>query len=268
MMSVMRIDIHTHAFHPKIAAKAVQHLNEAYDLHCEGDGTVAHLLQCEKAASIDRCVVLCAATTPAQVIPANNYARDLQRLHPEIIAFGTLHPAYTRWEEELDSMEASGLRGIKLHPDFQGFRLDDPRLLPIFEAAQGRFIFEIHIGSALPAQQAPSCPYKLAHIARTFPGLTLIAAHFGGYLMWDMAIDALGGMDNVWFDTSSSSPFVTPALLHRLLQAHPPERYLFGSDWPLYDPLEERQRLQRVGRLSDAALERILTNASHLPGLL
>lgn len=264
----MRIDIHTHAFHPKIAAKAVQHLNEAYDLHCEGDGTVDHLLQCEKAAGVERCVVLCAATTPAQVIPANNYARDLQRQHPEIIAFGTLHPAYTRWEEELDNMEASGLRGIKLHPDFQGFRLDDPRLLPIFEAAQGRFIFEIHIGSAQPAPEAPSCPFKLAHIAQTFPGLTLIAAHFGGYLMWDLAIDALCGMDNVWFDTSSSSPFVPPALMRRLMDAHPLERLLFGSDWPLYDPLVEQQRLQRVAGLSDNALERILTNATQIPGLL
>lgn len=264
----MRIDIHTHAFHPKIAAKAVAHLNEAYDLHCEGDGTVEHLLACERAAGVDRCVVLCAATTPAQVIPANNYARELQRAHPEIIGFGTLHPAYARWEEELHNMERDGLRGIKLHPDFQGFRLDDPRLLPMFEAAQGRFILEIHIGSAQPAAQAPSCPHKLAAIARAFPGLTLIAAHFGGYLMWDMAIDALAGFDNVWFDTSSTSPFVTPHLLRRLLDAHPLERFLFGSDWPLYDPAEEQRRLQRVGGLSDNALERILTNAEQLPGLL
>ena len=204
-----------------------------------GDGTVEHLLACERAAGMDRCVVLCAATTPAQVIPANNYARELQRTHPEIIAFGTLHPAYARWEEELHSMERGGLRGIKLHPDFQGFRLDDPRLLPMFEAAQGRFLFELHIGSAQPASSAPSSPQQLAAIARAFPGLTLIAGHFGGYLMWDMAIEALAGLDNVWFDTSSTSPFVTPHLLRRLLDAHPLERFLFGSDWP---PLRPRRR--------------------------
>ena len=86
--------------------------------------------------------------------------------------------------------------------------------------------------------------------------------------MWDLAIDALCGMDNVWFDTSSSSPFVPPALMRRLMDAHPLERLLFGSDWPLYDPLVEQQRLQRVAGLSDNALERILTNATQIPGLL
>ena len=98
----MLFDIHTHAFHPKIARKAVEHLNRAYNLACEGDGTIAHLLEQESAVGIEKMVLLCAATTPSQVIPANNYAMELQRSHPEhVIAFGTFHPEYTRWEEEL-----------------------------------------------------------------------------------------------------------------------------------------------------------------------
>ena len=132
----MFFDIHTHAFHPKIAHKAVDHLNTVYHLDCRGDGTIEHLLEREKAAGIDRCIVLCAATAPAQVIPANNYAMKLQREHEEVIGFGTLHPAYVDWEDELERMKAGGLRGIKLHPDFQGFALNDRRLLPIFESAR------------------------------------------------------------------------------------------------------------------------------------
>ena len=61
----MFFDIHTHAFHPKIAHKAVDHLNTVYHLDCRGDGTIEHLLEREKAAGIDRCIVLCAATAPA-----------------------------------------------------------------------------------------------------------------------------------------------------------------------------------------------------------
>ena len=98
----MFFDIHTHAFHPKIAHKAVDHLNTVYHLDCRGDGTIEHLLEREKAAGIDRCIVLCAATAPAQVIPANNYAMKLQREHEEVIGFGTLHPAYVDWEDELE----------------------------------------------------------------------------------------------------------------------------------------------------------------------
>ena len=58
----MFTDIHTHAFHPKIARHAVEHLNEAYQLDCVGEGTIADLLLREKRSGIGRCVVLCAAT--------------------------------------------------------------------------------------------------------------------------------------------------------------------------------------------------------------
>ena len=69
-------------------------------------------------------------------------------------------------------------------------------------------------------------------------------------------------------DTSSTTPFATPMLVKKLLAACPPERILFGTDWPLYDPLEERQRIQQMGGLSDSMMDRILSNATALPGLL
>ena len=263
----MYIDIHTHAFHPKIAHKAVDHLNSFYSITCSGDGTIANLLEREQQAGLEKCVVLCAATAPAQVIPANNYAISLQREHPEqVIAFGTVHPAYENWENELARIKAAGIRGIKLHPDFQSFWLDDPRLLPIFEAAQKDFVFEIHIGDRTTPDKNPSCPYKLASIMRQFPDMRVIAAHFGGYRMWSHALEVFSGstFENLWFDTSSTTPFATPELAHRLLNTFPRERILFGTDWPLYDPVEELQRLQTLGGLSDSEMEVIMSNASAL----
>lgn len=263
----MYIDIHTHAFHPKIAHKAVDHLNSFYSITCSGDGTIANLLEREQQAGLEKCVVLCAATAPAQVIPANNYAISLQREHPEqVIAFGTVHPAYDNWEKELVRLKAAGIRGIKLHPDFQSFWLDDPRLLPIFEAAQRDFVFEIHIGDKTTPDKNPSCPYKLASILRQFPGIRVIAAHFGGYRMWSHALEVFSGnnFENLWFDTSSTTPFASPELAHKLLNTFPRERILFGTDWPLYDPVEELQRLQSLGGLSDSEMEVIMSNASAL----
>lgn len=263
----MYIDIHTHAFHPKIAHKAVDHLNSFYSITCSGDGTIANLLEREQEAGLEKCVVLCAATAPAQVIPANNYAISLQREHPEqVIAFGTVHPAYENWEKELARIKAAGIRGIKLHPDFQSFWLDDPRLLPIFEAAQKDFVFEIHIGDKTTPDKNPSCPYKLASIMRQFPDIRVIAAHFGGYRMWSHALEVFSGstFENLWFDTSSTTPFATPELAHKLLNTFPRERILFGTDWPLYDPVEELQRLQTLGGLSDSEMEVIMSNASAL----
>lgn len=263
----MYIDIHTHAFHPKIAHKAVDHLNSFYSITCSGDGTIANLLERESEAGLEKCVVLCAATAPAQVIPANNYAISLQREHPDqVIAFGTVHPGYDNWESELARIKAAGIRGIKLHPDFQSFWLDDPRLLPIFEAAQKDFVFEIHIGDRTSPEKNPSCPYKLASILRQFPGMRVIAAHFGGYRMWSHALEVFSDnrFENLWFDTSSTTPFATPELAHKLLNTFPRERILFGTDWPLYDPVEELQRLQTLGGLSDSEMEIIMSNASTL----
>ena len=263
----MYIDIHTHAFHPKIAHKAVDHLNSFYSITCSGDGTIANLLERESEAGLEKCVVLCAATAPAQVIPANNYAISLQKEHPDrVIAFGTVHPGYDNWESELARIKAAGIRGIKLHPDFQSFWLDDPRLLPIFEAAQKDFVFEIHIGDRTSPEKNPSCPYKLASILRQFPGMRVIAAHFGGYRMWSHALEVFSDnrFENLWFDTSSTTPFATPELAHKLLNTFPRERILFGTDWPLYDPVEELQRLQTLGGLSDSEMEIIMSNASTL----
>ena len=225
----MFFDIHTHAFHPKIAHKAVDHLNTVYHLDCRGDGTIEHLLEREKAAGIDRCIVLCAATAPAQVIPANNYAMKLQREHEEVIGFGTLHPAYVDWEDE--------------------------------------FVFEIHIGSDDPLDKAPSSPFMLADLMRSFPRLRVIGAHFGGYQMWDYSLEALGDFENLWIDTSSTTPYVTPSLLQRLLARHSPDRLLFGTDWPLYDPAHELERLRTMSGLSEDAIERILSNAGRLLGI-
>lgn len=259
----MLIDIHTHAFHPKIAYKAVEHLNSYYAVSCAGDGTVTDLLARQKKAGIDRCVVLCAATDPAQVIPANNYAIMLQKEHPEIIAFGTLHPAFEQWKKQLSNLKAAGIKGIKLHPDFQGFWLNDPRLMPMLEEAQDDFVFEIHIGDYLPPEQNPSCPYKAAALLDAFPRLRLIAAHMGGYQQWDHALKALLGRD-VWLDTSSTSSFVSPEMLRTLLISHPRERILFGSDYPLYDPSDEANRLQAMSGFSDAEMEQIMSNAEAL----
>ena len=263
----MRIDIHTHAFHPVIASKAVHHLNVAYDLTCEGSGIITDLDDEEMQAGIDVFTVLCAATAPAQVIPANNHAIRVHNSDPRAIAFGTMHPGYAEWEKELDRLERNGIRGLKLHPDFQGFAMDDPALFPIFEACQGRFIILFHVGSATDRPlEAPTSPWKARHVHACFPRLDMIAAHFGGYQMWGHALEVFSDPpgEHLWFDTSSTSPFVNTATLRRLLAMVPEDHYFFGTDWPLYTPEEERARFLRVSGCSEAFLERLMGNAAPL----
>jgi uncharacterized protein len=259
----MFIDIHTHAYHPKIADKVLAQLEDHYAIHPVGTGQLDDLLARAKRAGLDRVVVHNAATAPAQVVPANNWAIRIHRENPEVLSFGTLHPDYPEFERELDRLWRSGIQGIKFHADFQGFRLDDRKLWPIFEALSGRFVVMLHVGDRLPPEENNSCPAKVAAILRDFPDLTVIAAHMGGYLHWKYAVEHLVGK-NVYIDTSSTLPFIDDDTLFRIWNGHPRDHILFGSDYPIFDPGEEIVALRNRLSLRDSELEQLLSTASSL----
>lgn len=257
----MRTDIHTHVFHPAVAEKALARLT-AMGFSAAGSGLVADVLQRARAAGLDRVVAHNVATAPAQMIPVNNFAIALQRDHPRIRAFGSVHPAAPGWERELERLEKNGIKGIKWHPNFQNLAFDDPVLEPVLEAASGRFVFMCHVGCEEPLERNPASPYRLRSLLRRFPGARVIAAHMGGYASGAVALDALAGQ-KVWLDTSNTGS-LTNAELRALFAAHPRERILFGSDYPLFDPGESYTRLrQRLG-LTDRDMDELASNADAL----
>lgn len=259
----MFYDVHTHAFHPKIAHKVTAQLQDHYGIPPVGNGTLEDLLKRERNAGIDKVFLHTAATDPSQVIPANNWAIALNDDYSEVTAFGTMHPDFECPEKEFDRLEAKGVKGIKFHPDFQKFRLDDPAFYRLMEMINGRFLLMFHVGDSLPPDQNPSCPRKIAALRRDFPKSRIIAAHLGGYQHWKYVPEHLCGKD-IWLDTSSSLPFITDDELKAIFDTHPHERILFGSDYPLFDPSEAIYRLQSRLGLSDTQLEVHLKAAEDL----
>ncbi len=259
----MFIDVHTHVFHPKIAHKVLQQLEGHYSIRPVGTGLSDDLLQQLKKASIDKAVVLSAATVPAQVIPANNWAITMKQNHEEFIPFGTIHPDFDHVEDELDRLEKNEIKGLKLHPDFQGFRMDDPALFDLMEIIQDRFICLFHVGDTLPPDKNPSCPKKMAALRKAFPKPVIIAAHMGGYQHWNEAIEHLGKTD-VFVDTSSTTDFTDDALLNKLYNTFGLDRLLFGSDYPLFDASSEIDQLKSRLKLTATQFDTIMTNAWNL----
>ncbi len=259
----MLYDVHTHAFHPKIVHKVLDQLSDHYGLPATGTGVAGDLIDRIHRAGIDRAVVHTAATSPDQVIPANNWAIDLNQRYDELIGFGSIHPGFDRWEWSLDRLEQAGICGIKLHPDFQGYAMDDPAMMPIYEAMSGRFVVMIHIGDRNPPGSNPTDPYKVKRLHEQFPDLQIIAAHMGGFMHWKWVLDGLAGTD-IYIDTSSTLSLIDDATLHEIVRRHPRERILFGSDYPLFDPGAEMAELQRRLRFTDAELEQVMTNAHTL----
>jgi len=131
----MFIDIHTHAYHPKIADKVVAQLEDHYGIPAVGTARLDDLLARAKRAGLDKVVVHNAATSPAQVIPANNWAIRIQRENPgEVVAFGTLHRDYADFEQELDRWSRPASRASSFTPISRASAWTTPSSGPIYES--------------------------------------------------------------------------------------------------------------------------------------
>ena len=145
-----------------------------------------------------------------------------------------------------------GLHGIKMHPDFQTFGIDDPRLFPMYEAVSGKIPVMLHMGDK---RYEYSHPARLKKLLKQFPDLQVIAAHFGGYSMYETAFELLHDTNCV-FDVSSSLMFMEAGVAEKYIRAFGAERMAFGTDYPLWDPVTETQRFRQL-KLTDAEFDQI-----------
>ena len=177
----MIIDAHAHIFPDKIAKKATDAIGDFYGIQMtESAGTPDVLLQEGRLAGITKFVVHSTATTVKQVESINKYIVSETEAHPEFIGFMTLHPDMD--EEDMDGeirfAMSHGIRGVKLHPDFQKFAIDEPRAEKIYKTLDGRLPILFHTGDK---RYNFSNPERLVKIAKKYPKQVVIGAHFGGY---------------------------------------------------------------------------------------
>ena len=227
------IDFHAHAFPEAIAEKAVENLEEHYRIKIENQGCLANLVNNLKEAQVDKAVLLSAATNELQVRKTNDWL--VQSKSDQIIPFGTLHPRYANFLQELSFLKSEGIKGIKFHSDFQRFNIDDKRMWPIYEAIAEDFIVLFHVGDE---RLNYSSPRKLAKILDAFPKMKVVAAHLGGYMRWDEVETCLLGRE-LYFDTSSSFWRLSQNRILELIVAHGIDKVLFGTDYPIKTCREE-----------------------------
>lgn len=238
------IDVHAHAWPDAVAAKALAH--SIPDLEQFGDGRIASLEASMATAGVDRSVVLAVANTPAQVEKANRFVGGLDR--GKFIGFGSVHAGLSP-EENVESLRRNGLVGTKIHPLFQGYGLDDPRLAETLAALEGEFIVIVHVGAGGSADANAGCtPRMLADVVERHPRLDVIACHFGGYRLLEEAAEIVIGLP-VYVDTSwpPSVGEIGAEKVAELIERHGHERVLFGSDWPMASPAREVEAIRGLG---------------------
>lgn len=243
----MVIDFHTHAFPEKIAKRAIQSLvagcNGEY-MPCS-DGTVSGLVNNMDKFGVDVSVVQPVVTKPSQTFTLNNWAKET--VCDKLISFGGIHPGTDDYKRDLDFICELGLPGIKLHPEYQQFYVDDPYMLKIYDYALSKGLIILFHAGYDPAYPPPihSTPKQFAEVSKQMRGGIMVAAHLGGQRQWNEVEEYLVGTD-MYMDTSMGMNYYPHDQFVRIVKNHGADKILFGSDSPWSRAGEEIEALNSL----------------------
>ena len=236
------IDSHCHIYPEKIAAKAVAGTDTFYGTVAKCDGTADSLMKINEACGIDHSLVQSVATTPKQVNSINSFiAQTVAASDGKLTGLGTLHPDSEDQRADVQHLVDLGLRGVKLHPDIQRFKIDDYRCLKIYELCEEYGLpILMHTGDK---RYDYSNTNRLIPILETYTNLTIIGAHMGGWSLWDEASLELKGIPNLYVDCSSTMYWVPLDKTAEIIRRYGADRVLFGTDYPMWHLSDDEMKL-------------------------
>lgn len=263
----MLIDFHTHAFPNRIAASAIEKLSYASGgMKPQTNGTIASLKAEMQKDGVDISIVQCIATAPKQQTNVNDFAIEINR-DTSLFAFGSVHPDAPNALEELERIKSAGLKGVKLHPEYQSFAVDDPRMKPIYKKiGELELITLFHAGQDYGYPPPYHCmPHQMRAALKWFDS-PVVAAHWGAAGFGSDVLSTLCG-ENIYFDLSFGYCAMSKCVAQQIIDRHGTDRLLFASDMPWHRP-EWELRLLSTLDLSESDREKIFSeNARKLLGI-
>ncbi|MGC8765560.1 MAG: amidohydrolase family protein [Brevinematia bacterium] len=226
------IDVHTHFFPDNIAESAMNSLSEG-NLKYYGNGTLSSLQNFMLEDGVNLSINLPVATSPKQVSGINKKVVEWNKTYKDVLSFGAIHPELSSSEQkdEIEFLALNGIKGIKLHPEYQNFYPDDPKLTELYELCSKHNLFLFfHAGKDISFKTVHGTPKRFAEVAK-IKNIKLILAHMGSYKMWDDVEQYLTGLTNVYFDTSYCEELEN-IHMKQIILVHSPYHILFGSDFP------------------------------------
>lgn len=264
----MIIDFHVHAFDDAIAERAISKLESISKFHPYYNGTIKGAVECFDKWGVDKGVLLPIATKPSQQKTINNWA--LAQASDRIIPFGSVHPDAEDVLEELERIKAMGLKGIKFHPDYQDFFIDEDKMFPIYKkCAELGLIVVFHTGyDPLSPDVYHARPENTARVFNAIPEMKMVLAHLGGMYCFDDVEKYLAGLEgNLYFDTAFLDTNIKSEQLERIIKKHGADRILFASDAPWHEATAEIELINSLD-LSEKEKEMIFhKNAERLLGI-
>ena len=259
------INAHAHVYPQKIAAKACEGVREFYGVALTvAEGTPENLLAEGARFGVRRSVIHSVATKKEQVRAVNTFLAGYVG-HPRLWPFATLHPDMDEAElwDEVAAIRAAGLHGIKLHPDCQRFAIAGPQGRRILDAVGEGLPVLVHAGDK---RFRFSNPEQIVAMAKDYPHILFVAAHFGAWSEWEKA-EMYAGARNVIFDTSSSLPFIGAERALELIRGLGADRFMFATDYPMWDLGEELGRFMEIALTDEERRDILAGNARRWLGI-
>jgi len=278
------IDFHTHCFPDALAARAIAVLIANSRQTPRYDGTAGGLRAYEKARGISKAVVCNIATNAKQTQNVNTFAISLLEMRfkgqnmpldarnigagkdtetgaavinavsesnnesVSLIPFGSIHPEFADYKSEIDRLHSAGIKGLKFHPDYQAYFVDDPHMMDVYGyAASLGMILLFHTGLDIGLRSVVRCtPDRLINVVKALAGAKIVAAHMGGYKYADLTEEYLIGQ-NLYFDTSASLSTLPKKQALRMIRNHGADKILFATDGPWFDAGKDIVYIKSLG---------------------
>ncbi len=254
----MIIDFHTHIFPDKIAARTIEALEAKAGLTASTDGTLNGLLTSMEVAGVDMSVILPVVTKPSQFETVNTFAASVnEKYQGKLLSFGGIHPDTEDYKKELDRIKELGLKGIKIHPDYQSVMIDDVRYMNIIEYADSLdLIILTHAGIDIGLPDPVHCPPdKMRKVIDKLHPQKMVVAHYGGWKQWEEVYEYLTG-ENLYLDTAFTFDYIEEDIFYKILEKHGTDKVLFATDCPWGYQKKDVESLMNLG-LTDEVKEKI-----------
>lgn len=261
----MLIDFHTHIFPEKIAERALSRLSfAAGGLVPNTEGTLNSLRKSMKENEVGASVVLNIATNEHQMKSVNDFAASINN-NSDIFAFGSVYPDSSDALSELERIKDLGLLGVKFHPEYQNFFVDDEKMIPIYKKISDLGLITVfHSGADYGYFGEVHCtPHRLKKALSHFSS-PVIAAHWGALSEWDDVLEYLCGEKNLYIDTSFGYGTMPRLAAEKICEKHGTDRILFGTDSPWHNADCERRFIETVNLSADEKEKIYHRNAEHL----
>lgn len=260
------INAHCHIYPNKIASRAVEGIRDFYDLDMSLKGMSDDLIEDGEKVGVVHYLVHSVATTPKQVKSINQFISDEVNAHQGLFTgFGTLHPDSDDIQGDFDHLIELGLKGVKLHPDFQQFPMNSEKAFEIGEVvSNGNVPLMVHCGDF---RYNYSNPKQIKPFLKEFPDLLVIGAHFAGWSVWEEATKELSDMPNLVVDLSSSLYDMSAETAKELIHSYGADRVLWGTDYPMWESESEMEYFNKIDLTPEERQLILYDNAAKILGL-